>query len=245
MPTSSVWLRPDRPPRDRRLDRAELVRRAVAILDAEGRAGLSMRRVAGELGVTAGALYWYVATKDELLELAFDDVLGEVLAETGAAAEARRPADGGGGEWRERVAALASALRGMLLRHPWALTDLVGQPNLGPNAFALAEAGLEALSAAGFAGADLDAALAAVNDHVVGAATAEVAWRAALERSGRWRDEAAADYLRRATERHPLLARRMAADTSAGLDVDRECDRRFAFGLGCVLDGLAARLTAE
>ncbi|QKG19605.1 TetR/AcrR family transcriptional regulator [Actinomadura verrucosospora] len=230
-PSPSVWLRPERPARDRRLSRRQIVGCAVAILDAEGGKGLSMRRIAAELGVTAGSLYWYVTTKDELLELALDEVLGEVLAEAGSG-----PRDG----WREALAALAAGHRAMLLRHPWVLSDLAGRPNLGPNALALSEAGLAVLAGAGFAGADLDAALAAVNDHVLGAVAAETSWRAARtgEGTAEWAEETAA-YMRRVARDHPLLGRRMAA--AGDVDVERECERRFAFGLDCLLDGLAAR----
>ncbi|MER7498943.1 TetR/AcrR family transcriptional regulator [Nonomuraea pusilla] len=229
----SVWLRPERPPRDRRLTRERIVDVAVAVLDAEGHGGLSMRRVATELGVTAGSLYWYVRTKDDLLELALDRVLAEVSADPGAPG------------WRPALAALARSNRAMLLRHRWALSELTLRPNLGPNALALAETGLRLLERAGFAGADLDAAMAAVNDHVVGAVIAEVAWHGTLERMGEsgagW-GERAAGYLREVAARHPALARRMAA--TGEIDVERESERRFEFGLDCLLDGLAARRKA-
>ncbi|HEX2316639.1 MAG TPA: TetR/AcrR family transcriptional regulator [Thermomonospora sp.] len=232
-PAGSVWLRPDRPPRDRRLTRDQIVTAAVAILDGEGHPGLSMRRVAADLGVTAGSLYWYVRTKDDLLELALDHVLGEVRA------------DPGGRDWREALASLARSNRAMLLRHRWVLSELAVRPNLGPNALALAESCLTLLSRAGFSDEDLDAAMAAVNDHVVGAVIAETAWRDAMAGMGEadadW-TEHAAGYLRTVAERHPLLAGRMRA--TAGVDVERESERRFEFGLACLLDGLATRRSA-
>ncbi|MEU6040397.1 MULTISPECIES: TetR/AcrR family transcriptional regulator [Actinomadura] len=203
----------------------------MGILDAEGHQGLSMRRVATELGVTAGALYWYVANKGEMLELALDAVLGEISV----------PAPDV--EWRRALADLAGSHRRMLLRHPWVLTDLAAQPNLGPNALALSEAGLSILVRAGFADADLDAALAAVNDHVVGAVSAELAWRAAMGPAEGGPQEWAEQmdgYLRRLRAEHPLLAGRMAA--ASGVDVHAESERRFGFALECLLDGLAARL---
>lgn len=231
--SDSVWLRPDRPPRDRRLDRERIVAVAVALLDAGGHRELSMRRVATELGVTAGSLYWYVRTKDELLELALDHVLGEVRADS-------RQTDWGGTEWRRAVAGLARSHRAMLLRHRWVLSELTVRPNLGPNAFALAESGLRAMARAGFVGAGLDAALAVVNDHVVGAVVAELSWRDALKNAGADWPETVGDYLREAVSGHPLLAERMAA--SGGVDAGRESERRFAFALDVLLDGLAARL---
>ncbi|MEV5570565.1 TetR/AcrR family transcriptional regulator [Spirillospora sp. NPDC052269] len=228
MPSSdSVWLRPDRPPRDRRLDRERIVGVAVALLDAGGHRELSMRRVADALGVTAGSLYWYVRTKDELLELALDHVLGEIAADPDET------------DWRLAAAGLARSHRAMLLRHRWALSELTVRPNLGPNAFALAEAGLRVMSRAGFAGDGLDAALAVVNDHVVGAVVAELAWRDALRDAGTNWTETVGEYLREAVGGHPLLASRMAASGDA--DAERESERRFAFALDVLLDGLAAR----
>jgi AcrR family transcriptional regulator len=40
----------------------------LAIGDAEGLEAVSLRRIAGELGVTPMALYRYVPSKDELLD---------------------------------------------------------------------------------------------------------------------------------------------------------------------------------
>ena len=237
-----MWLRPERPRRDRRLSRERIVRATVALLDAEGVRGLSMRRVAAELEVTAGSLYWYVTTKDELMELAMDAVTGEVLDEM------RRRGPVAEGEWRPALEAMAHARRAMLLRHPWMLSDLASQPNLGPNALALAEEGLRLLSAAGFRDEELDAALAAITDHVVGAAAAEISWRAVTGRvaEGRgepadWRDRAGG-YLERIAAEYPLLGRRMAA--GGPVDAAAESERRFAFALGCLLDGLEARRRA-
>ncbi|MFV2177142.1 TetR/AcrR family transcriptional regulator [Actinomadura sp. LOL_016] len=227
----SVFLRPERPSRDRRLTRARIVARAVEVLDAEGGRGLSMRRVASELGVTAGSLYWYVATKSELIELAHDEVLGEVL-------DAVRT-DVTRGDWRAEVGGLARANRAMLRRHPWVLAGLADLPALGPNALALAEAGLAALDRAGFTGPAGDAALAAVNDQVVGAVVAETAWRASLAHAGDADAREVGEHFRRVAGEHPHLAAR--ADMPGEVDVTAECERRFAFALDCLLDGLAAR----
>src|ERR687893_1971585 len=77
--TSSVWTRPRRARGGQpALSREQIVRAAIEILDAEGAAGLSMRRLGTRLGSGATSLYWHVAHKDELLELAVDEVLGEV-----------------------------------------------------------------------------------------------------------------------------------------------------------------------
>ncbi len=48
------------------------------MLDAEGLEGVTFRRVAHELGVGAASIYAYVDSKDVLVELMLDHVLGEV-----------------------------------------------------------------------------------------------------------------------------------------------------------------------
>lgn len=49
------------------LTRDQIVDAALEVAGDYGLGDLSMRRVAGELGVQAGALYWHVANKQELL----------------------------------------------------------------------------------------------------------------------------------------------------------------------------------
>ncbi len=53
---------------------------AVEVLDESGVAGLSMRKVAQRLDTGAASLYAYVSGKDELLELVFDELVGQVDA---------------------------------------------------------------------------------------------------------------------------------------------------------------------
>jgi AcrR family transcriptional regulator len=64
--------------RQRGLDRGAVVEAAVRVLDAEGLEAVTLRRVAHELGVGAASLYAYVDSKDVLVELMLDHVLGEV-----------------------------------------------------------------------------------------------------------------------------------------------------------------------
>src|ERR1700712_6067155 len=53
---------------------------AVALLDEAGEPALTFRALAARLGGGVASIYWYVASKDELLDRATDHVLGEVLA---------------------------------------------------------------------------------------------------------------------------------------------------------------------
>jgi TetR/AcrR family transcriptional regulator, tetracycline repressor protein len=78
-PPPPPWARtPQRPPRRRRdpLTQDTIVDAALEVLDADGLDQLSMRHVARTLNTTAGALYWHVGSKDGLLDLILDRVIG-------------------------------------------------------------------------------------------------------------------------------------------------------------------------
>ncbi|BBY15592.1 TetR family transcriptional regulator [Mycolicibacterium litorale] len=87
------------------LHKYDVVEAATAILDAYGIADLTMRRLAKELNVSPGALYWHFANKQQLLGAIADRILQparDVPAVT---------------DWRERIVAVCSALRDALLSH--------------------------------------------------------------------------------------------------------------------------------
>ncbi|MGB3481241.1 MAG: TetR/AcrR family transcriptional regulator C-terminal domain-containing protein [Mycobacterium sp.] len=87
------------------LHKRDVIRKAIEILDNYGIADLTMRRLARELDVTAGALYWHFANKQELLGAVADELLGPAC----------RPVEGMG--WRERIAGVCTRLRDALLSH--------------------------------------------------------------------------------------------------------------------------------
>ena len=60
------------------LSRDRVVAEAMAPADEEGLAALSMRALAGRLGVEAMSLYHHVAGKEDLLDAMVDAVFGEM-----------------------------------------------------------------------------------------------------------------------------------------------------------------------
>nr|BFE81126.1 hypothetical protein GCM10020093_037270 [Planobispora longispora] len=60
------------------LSRDLIVSTGLRIVDAEGVDALSMRRVAQELGTGPASLYAHVENKEELLDLIYDEVMGEI-----------------------------------------------------------------------------------------------------------------------------------------------------------------------
>ncbi|GBE66189.1 TetR family transcriptional regulator [Mycobacterium sp. MFM001] len=88
------------------LHKPDVVEAAAAILDQYGIADLTMRRLARELGITPGALYWHFPSKQELLGAVADRILQP------AGTEARPDA-----AWPLRVRTICARLRDALLSH--------------------------------------------------------------------------------------------------------------------------------
>ena len=224
-----VWTRPPRSSRST-LDRDTVVAVAIRILDAEGIDGLSMRRLGAELNVGATSLYWYVANKDELLDVAFDEVMRD-LPDLAAVAS---------GEWRADIRTGLDALRSMMLDHRWFPGLFSSRPSIGPNALRFWAGLVDVLTHAGLTGDALDNAFCMVSDYVVGTTAIHVAF-------DRWLDAdpegvtATRAYMRTAVEPHPAYARYID-DYIARTDAATRRDRRYEFALECMLDGLAARL---
>src|SRR5262245_56056039 len=87
------------------IDRSNLLREAVALLDEGGLEGLTMRRLAERLGVQAPSLYNHIRDKDELVALLADALSAEI-----ATPDARRP-------WRDQLEHTAREFRRVLLAH--------------------------------------------------------------------------------------------------------------------------------
>jgi TetR/AcrR family transcriptional regulator, tetracycline repressor protein len=123
-----------------RLDRAEIVRAALRLLDEEGFDAFSMRRLATALDIKSPSLYWHVSGKEELFDLLVDTVIGKCPLP-----------DGDGGEpWDECLIETGLALRRVLLAHPAATRLLPGRLPFGPNGLRLADHVIGLLRRAGF-----------------------------------------------------------------------------------------------
>ncbi|MBB6552392.1 TetR/AcrR family transcriptional regulator [Nonomuraea rubra] len=103
----NVWSRSQKSPRQT-LTLERIVAEAVALLDEEGVGRLTMRRLAERLDTGSTTLYWHVKTKDDVLDLAMDEVFREVRLDDlagpaggvsvlgGDGADSAAPSDGGG-----------------------------------------------------------------------------------------------------------------------------------------------------
>jgi len=131
-----LWMRPEPGTRRPRFTRDEIAATAIRIADAEGFAAVSMRRLAAELDAGTMTLYHYVRTKDELLTLLTDTVMGEVVVP----ADQDFPTN-----WRDAVTLIAQRTRAALQRHPWIL-DITDDPPIGPNSVRHFDQCLQAVS---------------------------------------------------------------------------------------------------
>jgi len=129
---------------------------AIAVVDDEGLDALTVRRLAADLETGSASLYRHVASRDELLVLMVDHVLGEIVFP-----DEHLPA-------RARVEGLATELRRVLMAHPHLLPALTASPLLGPNAMRGAERGLADMLEVGFEPAAAVPGYLALIDYVLG-----------------------------------------------------------------------------
>ncbi|MBI5231008.1 MAG: TetR/AcrR family transcriptional regulator [Coriobacteriales bacterium] len=90
-----------------------MVEAGIVLADRDGLDGLSMRRLAQELGVNPMSIYHHLRDKDALLDAMLNAVVARI----------EPPRDSGGG-WAVELHSLLMAARGAMLAHPWAVRVL-------------------------------------------------------------------------------------------------------------------------
>jgi AcrR family transcriptional regulator len=159
---SAAWWRQWHERQARRRPRADgltverIVAVALGIVDAEGLDALTVRRIADQLGTGSATLYRHVTSREELLELLVDHVIGDVR---------RPPADL---PWRAKVERLSAELRRVLIVHADLVPALATSPLLGPNAMRGSEDGLANLLEGGYPTDLAVLAYRALLDYVLG-----------------------------------------------------------------------------
>jgi AcrR family transcriptional regulator len=99
------------------LSKERIVEAAIEILDAGGEIALTFRALAARLATGAGAIYWHVANKNDLLAATADDVIARVMTEVV-----------GGAEPRQAIRAIASGVFDAIDAHPWVGAQLSREP---------------------------------------------------------------------------------------------------------------------
>ncbi|MFK4090880.1 TetR/AcrR family transcriptional regulator [Kribbella sp. NPDC020789] len=226
----TIWTRQQKAsPARETLTREQIVRAAMEMLDADGLAGLSMRKLAAKLDAGATSLYWHVPTKDDLVDLLIDQAWGEIdIPEPGLAG------------WRSGLLLFAHSMRSTIIRHPWLPEVMYTRPSMGPNAMRMGTGGLALVAAAGINGRDADFALGSVMAFVLGCASGEVGTRELARRAGQSINQLAGELLD-LTEKFADPTMQESARRRATGNIEDMLQDSFTYGLEIVLDGIAAR----
>jgi AcrR family transcriptional regulator len=221
----------------RPLSQDAIVEVALRVLDAEGLDAVSMRRVAEELGTGAASLYAHVANKDELLDLVYDRVMGEITL-TIVPDPAR---------WQEQVRELARASFEVLSRHnDIAKVSLANVP-VGPNTLRMGEMMLSVVLAGGVspqAAAWAVDRIALYSNAAAYEGTLYNVRRQALGLSGQ---EYMEHYFGRIADYYRSLPAEQFPSLVANVDTMMAGDgqERFDFGLDMIIQGLAGYVGKE
>jgi AcrR family transcriptional regulator len=222
-PAQLDWTTPD-PDASGRLTRDAIVAAAVAIADREGLKAVSIRRVAGELGIRPMSIYTHVASKDDLVDLMLDTVIADVLLPEPL------PED-----WREAMRQLAQKSLTTFVAHSWTLEAVGQRPRFGPNTLRHVEQSIAAASRTGLPADKAAIILGVVDEYTLGHAMRTLlipdheALREQIEGVLRAADPEAFPHLAQATAGSILGPREGA----------------FEAGLEALLDGFERTLLAE
>jgi AcrR family transcriptional regulator len=231
IPSPPRMHRRRRPTRRTALTLDAIIAAAIDTLDEAGVAGLTMRRVAEQLGTGAASLYAHVSGRDELLELVFDELVGQVpLPEPDA------------DHWREQLRQMLLDLYQTLNAHSDAALAGLGRVATSPRALDATERMTLLMSLGGLT----DRVIAFGIDQLVLFVCATAFEDGILERSGMTAEDEARYWAdlhvfidNLPADRFPAMARVRRHMTGHG---DRE---RFEFGLDAMLAGLEALSDAE
>lgn len=226
-PAGSVWERRLPMSRDRTsvLTRHEVAAAAFAVAETENLQAVSIKRVAGRLGIPAVRLQNYLADRSELLDLMVDEALGEIDIDSVLDSAS----------WQVQLWQIAHAVRAGVQRRPW-LSGLLGlRAPSGPNGLRFTERMLAATSGLGVDIASAAHCVQAVLSYVCGSVRPD----AVSAPTGQASPAALAAYLATQVtpDRFPMISKLF--DNAAAITGDEAFDT----GLTYLLAGMAVDLT--
>ncbi len=213
------------------LNRARVLKAAVAFADEHGIASLSMRNLGQELGVEAMSLYNHVRSKDDLLDGMVDTVLADIDQSPG------------GTDWKSCLRHRILSARSALITHPWASQVIESRKDPSPTMIGYFDGVVAIFRDGGFSMDLIHHAMHALGSRMLG-----FSQELFSEGGGAEEDPEAEAMTIQMLERYPNLSAMLQVishdpeepQVGAGCDDQTE----FIFGLDLILDGLE-RLHAE
>jgi AcrR family transcriptional regulator len=216
-----------------------IVDTALKVLDAEGLTAVTMRRVAEELNTGAASLYAHVGNKDELLDLVYDKVVGEIpIPEPDPE------------RWSDQLRELCWKSYQVLSAHnDIALVAMANLPT-GPNALRMGEAFLAITLAGGVPPQQAAWAIDRISLYIVADAYEGSLYQLRQKASGQSMEEFIEDYFGKMKAYYRSLPPKLFPATTEHLDVmmSGDGDERFGFGLEMMmrsLESFAVQHTAQ
>jgi AcrR family transcriptional regulator len=145
------------------LSRERVLQAGLHLVDREGVAALTMRRLGKELGVEAMSLYGYVVNKQDLLDGVLDCVYDEMPRSIVV-----------DGPWQDRLRMTARLFRDVLLRHPNTVSLVAARPVMSEGSLGLVESALDELRRIGLDIARANQVLTVIVAFTVGHVASEV-----------------------------------------------------------------------
>ena len=219
-PRRSTRDRPAKAP----LSEEAVIAAGLAILREEGMDALTMRRLARALDTGAASLYAYVANRDDLLRVLFDEVAGTIVLE---------PPDPA--RWRDQLRSLCVQTLEAMEAHPGIARVALAEVPTGPNVMAVSENMLGLLLAGGIDPHRAAWAIDVLALIITANAVETVIWQereAAGEPDAYDKDMLEGIFAELPPDRFPNLVRH------ASVLVTGDGRERFLFGIDTFIDGL-------
>ncbi|HEX4769981.1 MAG TPA: TetR/AcrR family transcriptional regulator [Bryobacteraceae bacterium] len=227
---SSTWEKLVQPEDRNGLTPERIVAAGIALADQYGLAAVSIRKIAAQLGSSPMALYHYVPSKGDLLNLILNAL----------DAEFKWPADKFT-DWRSILTHFARESRRCLKRHPWASALRAADPEYGPACIRTLEVLLNTLSEFGLGMRTAARALGVLFVFVNGFVAAETSETGIRPVKGKRRAVHQPRFSR------VVLATGNFPNVSRFVEMEAELpdDDGFERGLNWILDGIEADIKTE
>ncbi|MGW7357180.1 TetR/AcrR family transcriptional regulator [Streptomyces sp. NPDC054802] len=203
------------------LSRERVIRAAMAVADEKGTAALTMRAIAGPLGVEAMSLYHHVAGREDVLDGMVDAVFGAIDLPS-------RDTD-----WRSAMRRRATSARAVLRSHPWAVALMDSRTRPGPMTLRHHDAVIGALRAGGFSVPMAAHAFSLIDSYLYGFVIQEVSLP--FSGSAELEEVAGALLSEMPADAYPHLTELV---TEHALKPGYDYADEFTFGLTLILDAL-------